>query len=166
MGTSSNRASAVDEFYTRGDFIPGISVDGNCVISVREASKYAVDHAKNKGPILLELNTYRYFGHSMSDPGTSYRTRDEIQETRQKRDPINGFKERLVGLELATQAELKKVDQEVKKMVDEAVQFARTDAEPPRDDMAMFIYSEGTGGESVRGSDLFTQFPTNDRLNF
>ncbi|XP_066915243.1 pyruvate dehydrogenase E1 component subunit alpha, somatic form, mitochondrial-like [Clytia hemisphaerica] len=166
MGTSSNRASAVDEFYTRGDFIPGISVDGNCVISVREASKYAVDHAKNKGPILLELNTYRYFGHSMSDPGTSYRTRDEIQETRQKRDPINGFKERLVGLELATQAELKKVDQEVKKMVDEAVQFARTDAEPPRDDMAMFIYSEGTGGESVRGSDLFTQFPTNDRLKF
>ena len=56
---------------------------------------------------MLELNTYRYFGHSMSDPGTSYRTRDEIQEIRQKRDPINGFKERLVGLELATQAELK-----------------------------------------------------------
>ena len=55
----------------------------------------------------MELNTYRYFGHSMSDPGTSYRTRDEIQETRQKRDPINGFKERLLGLELATQPELK-----------------------------------------------------------
>lgn len=55
----------------------------------------------------MELNTYRYFGHSMSDPGTSYRTRDEIQETRQKRDPINGFKERLLALELATQPELK-----------------------------------------------------------
>ena len=55
----------------------------------------------------MELNTYRYFGHSMSDPGTSYRTRDEIQETRQKRDPINGFKERLVALELVTPPELK-----------------------------------------------------------
>jgi len=166
MGTSSDRASAVDEFYTRGDYIPGLSVDGNCVISVREASKYAVEHAKTKGPILMELNTYRYFGHSMSDPGTSYRTRDEIQETRQKRDPINGFKERLLALELATQPELKAIDQEVKKMVDEAVQFARTDAEPPRDDMGMFIYSEGTDGEMVRGSDMFTMFPTNDRTTF
>ena len=60
-----------------------------------------------KGPILLELNTYRYFGHSMSDPGTSYRTRDEIQETRQKRDPISGFKEKVIELGLVEQSELK-----------------------------------------------------------
>jgi len=166
MGTSSSRASAVDEFYTRGDFIPGISVDGNCVVSVREASKFAVDFAKREGPILMELNTYRYFGHSMSDPGTSYRTRDEIQETRQKRDPINGFKERLIALNLATAPELKTIDQGVKKEVDEAVQFARTDPEPPRDDMAMYIYAEGTDGELVRGSDLFTNFPTNGKMSF
>lgn len=164
MGTSSNRASAVNEFYTRGDFIPGISVDGNCVVSVREASKFAVDWAKNKGPIILELNTYRYFGHSMSDPGTSYRTRDEIQEFRQKRDPISGFKERMLGLGLAKQAELKNIDQAIKKEVDEAVKAARTDPEPPRDDMAMFIYSEGMDGKPVRGSDLFTTFPSNGKM--
>lgn len=166
MGTSSSRASAVNEFYTRGDFIPGISIDGNCVVSVREAARFAVDYVKREGPILLELNTYRYFGHSMSDPGTSYRTRDEIQETRQKRDPINGFKERLISLNLTTAPELKQIDQEVKKEVDEAVAFARSDPEPPRDDMGMFIYSEGTNGQSVRGADLFTQFPTNGKMDF
>ncbi|XP_057306767.1 pyruvate dehydrogenase E1 component subunit alpha, somatic form, mitochondrial-like isoform X2 [Hydractinia symbiolongicarpus] len=164
MGTSSSRASFVDEFYTRGDFIPGIQVDGNCVISVREASKFAVDWTRSgKGPMLLELNTYRYFGHSMSDPGTSYRTRDEIQEIRQKRDPITGFKERITRANLVSSAELKQIDLSVKKEVEEAVFAARNDPEPPVDDMAMFIYSEGTNGERVRGADLFTTFPTNEK---
>lgn len=165
MGTSVDRASAVSEFYTRGDFIPGIQVDGNCVVSVREASKLAVEHTRSgKGPILMELNTYRYFGHSMSDPGTSYRSRDEIQEIRQKRDPITGFKERIIGGNLASAAEIKAIDQEVKKVVDAAVKLARTDPEPPNEDMAMYIYSEGTNGELVRGADLFTQYETNGKM--
>lgn len=162
MGTSSSRASYVNEFYTRGDFIPGIQVDGNCVVSVREASKFAVDWTKTgKGPFILELNTYRYFGHSMSDPGTSYRSRDEVQEIRQKRDPITGFKERILGGNLTDAAEIKGIDQEIKKMVDEAVKGARSDPEPPYEDMAMHIYSESSNGELVRGSDLFTQHVTN-----
>lgn len=165
MGTSSGRASYVNEFYTRGDFIPGIQVDGNCVISVREATRLALEWTRNgKGPMLMELNTYRYFGHSMSDPGTSYRTRDEVTEIRQKRDPITGFKERILTANLVTAAELKAIDTEVKKEIDKADKSARTDPEPPAEDMAMFIYSEGTDGQRVRGSDLYTTFPTNDKM--
>lgn len=162
MGTASSRASYVNEFYTRGDFIPGIQADGNCVIAVREASRFAVDWTKSgKGPFMLELNTYRYFGHSMSDPGTSYRTRDEIQEIRQKRDPITGFKERIIGGNLTNTAELKGIDQEIKKVIDEAVKAARNDPVPPNSDMAMHIQSESMNGELVRGADMFTLYETN-----
>merc|ERR1712142_683135 len=84
---------------------------------------------------MMELLTYRYFGHSMSDPGTSYRTRGEIQDVRQRRDPINGFKERIITANLVTAADLKAIDQEVKKELDAADKASRTDPEPPNEDM-------------------------------
>lgn len=78
------------------------------VLAVREATRFAVDYCTSgKGPIILETVTYRYSGHSMSDPGTSYRTREEIQEVRQTRDPITGFKERVLNSNLVTQEEIK-----------------------------------------------------------
>lgn len=78
------------------------------VLAVREASKFAVDWcSKGKGPLVMETVTYRYSGHSMSDPGTSYRTREEIQEVRQTRDPITSFKEKIINANLATPEELK-----------------------------------------------------------
>lgn len=84
------------------------------ILSVREALRYCVDYCttggpsgQGRGPLVLEVATYRYHGHSMSDPGTSYRTRDEIQEVRQTRDPIMLFKERIVGADLVTAEELK-----------------------------------------------------------
>jgi len=78
------------------------------VLAVREASKFAVDHCVNgNGPILLETVTYRYSGHSMSDPGTSYRTRAEIQAVRMTRDPITSFKEKILSTNLATVDDLK-----------------------------------------------------------
>lgn len=78
------------------------------VLAVREATRFAVDYCvSGKGPLVMEAATYRYSGHSMSDPGTSYRTREEIQEVRQTRDPITGFKERILNANLVTQEELK-----------------------------------------------------------
>lgn len=108
MGTSAERASASVDYYKRGDYVPGIWVDGMDVVAVREAAKFAIDHCDSgKGPIVLETATYRYSGHSMSDPGTSYRTRDEVQEVRQTRDPITSFREKILNNNLATAEELK-----------------------------------------------------------
>lgn len=108
MGTSAERSSASVEYYKRGDYVPGIWVDGMDVLAVREAAKFAIEHCDSgKGPILLETATYRYSGHSMSDPGTSYRTREEIQEVRQSRDPITSFREKILNNELATAEEIK-----------------------------------------------------------
>jgi pyruvate dehydrogenase E1 component alpha subunit len=92
------------ELSTIRDF----QVDGMDVLAVREATRFAIDHcATGKGPMVMEVVTYRYSGHSMSDPGTSYRSRDEIQEVRQTRDPITGFRERMLSTNLATADELK-----------------------------------------------------------
>lgn len=108
MGTSAERSSASVDYYKRGDYVPGIWVDGMDVVAVREAAKFAIEHCDSgKGPIVLETATYRYSGHSMSDPGTSYRTRDEIQEVRQTRDPITSFREKILNNDLATAEELK-----------------------------------------------------------
>ncbi|XP_034172765.1 pyruvate dehydrogenase E1 component subunit alpha, somatic form, mitochondrial-like isoform X3 [Osmia lignaria lignaria] len=106
MGTAIHRHSANTKFYTRGDLIPGVKVDGMKVADVCEAIKFARDHAVRRGPIILEMVTYRYFGHSMSDPGTSYRTREEVKSVRDERDPIKLFIQVLVENGLKTTAEI------------------------------------------------------------
>ncbi|XP_015589767.1 probable pyruvate dehydrogenase E1 component subunit alpha, mitochondrial isoform X2 [Cephus cinctus] len=143
MGTSVERASASTEYYTRGDYVPGIWVDGMDVLAVREASRFAVDHCTSgKGPIVMETATYRYSGHSMSDPGTSYRTREEIQEVRQTRDPITSFKERILNANLVSAEELKKLESEIRKTVDDAVKIAKADKEIPLNELTTDIYAE------------------------
>lgn len=151
MGTSAERASANTSYYTRGDYVPGIWVDGMDVLAVREATRYAVEHASGgKGPILMEMATYRYSGHSMSDPGTSYRSRDEIQEVRQKRDPITSFKEKILTTGLVTEAEIKAIDAEVKKDVDEAHKKARGDSGINIDELTWDIYANDENLKLVR----------------
>merc|ERR1739848_667115 len=120
MGTAQDRHSASTEFYKRGDYIPGVHVDGMDILAVREATRFAIDYCskQEKGPLVFEISTYRYHGHSMSDPGTSYRTRDEVQEVRQTRDPILGFKEKVVAAGLADAEELKKMEMDIRKSID------------------------------------------------
>ena len=81
MGTSVSRAAANTKFYTRGDTIPGIRVDGLNVLAVREATRWLAEYIRaGNGPVVLELDTYRYRGHSMTDPGTTYRSKEEIMK--------------------------------------------------------------------------------------
>lgn len=155
MGTSSERASASTNYYSRGDYIPGIWVDGMDVLAVREASRFAIDFINSgKGPIVLETATYRYSGHSMSDPGTSYRTRDEIQEVRQTRDPITSFKEKIINSGLAAADELKKIDGEIKGIVDDATKKAKAEDEVGTDELVGDIYSNVLETD-VRGTTPF-----------
>ncbi|XP_063919836.1 probable pyruvate dehydrogenase E1 component subunit alpha, mitochondrial isoform X2 [Zophobas morio] len=142
MGTSAERAAANTAYYTRGDVIPGIWVDGMDVLAVREAARFAVEHcATGKGPVVMEAATYRYSGHSMSDPGTSYRTRDEIQEVRQTRDPITSFKEKIITANLVTAEELKTIDTEIRSVVDEATKKAKADKEIAMEELTADISS-------------------------
>eukprot|EP00090_Calanus_glacialis_P041017 TRINITY_DN7192_c0_g1_i1.p1 TRINITY_DN7192_c0_g1~~TRINITY_DN7192_c0_g1_i1.p1 ORF type:complete len:404 (-),score=99.27 TRINITY_DN7192_c0_g1_i1:73-1284(-) len=152
MGTSEDRHSASTEFYKRGDYIPGIHVDGMDILAVREAARFAIDYCsvQEKGPLVFEISTYRYHGHSMSDPGTSYRTRDEVQEVRQTRDPITGFRDRLVGAELAEVSELKAIEIEVKKAVDADVKKAKADGQIGEEELFYDIYENNLGGK-IRG---------------
>jgi len=157
MGTSVDRAAASIDYYTRGDYIPGIWIDAMDVLAVREALRYAVDYCRSgKGPLVIEAQTYRYGGHSMSDPGTSYRTRDEVQDVRSKRDPITGFRDRLISANLATAEELKSMDIAVRREIDEAVKIAKSDPEIPVQEMYNNIYSVVPDNYEVRGCDAFT----------
>ena len=131
MGTSVNRSSAEDQLYRRGDSfrIAGLQVDGMDVLAVRGAAETALEWVRSgKGPILLELKTYRYRGHSMSDPA-KYRSREEVQAVRDKSDPIDHAKKELEAMGVGD-ADLKAIDNEIKKTVVEAADFAEQAPEP------------------------------------
>ena len=132
MGTSVTRSSALTDFSKRGSSfnIPGAKVDGMDVRAVKAAADMALEHARSgKGPFLLEMETYRYRGHSMSDPA-KYRSKDELEQMRNEHDPIEQVKRRLIEKKWASEEELKKMDAEVRAIVNEAAEFATHDPEP------------------------------------
>jgi len=136
MGTSVNRASSEDQLYRRGESfrIPGIQVDGMDVLAVRGAAEEAVAWVRaGKGPVLLELKTYRYRGHSMSDPA-KYRSRDEVQSVRDKSDPIDHLKRELEAAGVS-EDELKKLEKDIRAIVAEAADFAEQSPEPEADEL-------------------------------
>ena len=131
MGTAVNRASSEDQFHRRGESfrIPGIQVDGMDVLACRGAAEEALAWTRaGKGPIILEMKTYRYRGHSMSDPA-KYRTRDEVQAVRDRSDPIDRVKKLLEEAGVAADA-LKGVEADIRARVNEAADFAENTPEP------------------------------------
>lgn len=132
MGTSVSRASAQTDFSQRGASfnIPGYQVDGMDVRAVKAAADEAVEHCRTgKGPMILEMLTYRYRGHSMSDPA-KYRSKDEVQKMRSEHDPIEQVRARLLEKKWASEDELKQVDKDVRDVVADSADFAQSDPEP------------------------------------
>ena len=144
MGTSVARSSSETHLFKRGASfnIPGVEVDGMDVVAVRDAGLAAAEHARSgKGPFILEMKTYRYRGHSMSDPG-KYRTREEIDAVRKTRDPIEHLQERLESQDLIDEATMKAIDAEVKSIIADSAEFARTAPEPEPAELYTDVYVE------------------------
>lgn len=136
MGTSTTRHAA-GELYRRGEGygIPGEQVDGMNVFAVRNAARQAIDYVRGgNGPYILEMMTYRYRGHSMSDPA-KYRTKDELNEYKNEHDPILQVKDMLLATDDVTEDEIKGIEKEIKTIVNEAAQFAQESPEPEPDEL-------------------------------
>lgn len=143
MGTAVKRGSAETHFYRRGTGfrIPGLPVDGMNVLEVRQATNIALEYVRaGNGPVLLELNTYRYRGHSMSDPA-KYRTREEVQEMREKHDPIDHARDELLKRGM-TDEQIKAIDKRLRGVVVEAADFAENSPEPDLSELATDILVE------------------------
>jgi pyruvate dehydrogenase E1 component alpha subunit len=143
MGTSVQRASASIELHRRGEAygIPGKAVDGMDVLAVRQAAEAAVAHARNDGPVIVEALTYRYRGHSMSDPA-KYRSRQEVQEVRAERDPIDRLRKNILDSGLADENAFKAIDKDIRAVVNEAASFAQDSPEPDPAELFTDVYRD------------------------
>ncbi|CAN6170407.1 unnamed protein product [Urochloa humidicola] len=148
MGTAEWKASKSPAYYKRGDYVPGLKVDGMDVLAVKQACKFAKDHVLENGPIILEMDTYRYHGHSMSDPGSTYRTRDEIAGIRQERDPIERVRKLILAHDFATAQELKDMEKDIRKQVDAAIAKAKESPMPDPSELFTNVYVNDCGLES------------------
>jgi pyruvate dehydrogenase E1 component alpha subunit len=143
MGTSVKRSTKSKTLYERGLAygIEGEQVDGMDVLAVKAAGQKATEHCRaGKGPYILEVMTYRYRGHSMSDPA-KYRTREEVQKMRDERDPINHVRDLLLTGKHASEDDLKAIDKEVKGIINDAAQFSQDSPEPALEELYTDIYA-------------------------
>lgn len=141
------------EYYKRGHYIPGLRVDGMDVLAVFAALKYGRDFVKKgNGPLVYEYVTYRYAGHSMSDPGIAYRSREELQKNRAN-DPLTNLKMRLVDWGIMTEDEAKAIEKEVKRIINEEVKQAEQMPAPEATLDILFedIYVPGSEPAQRRG---------------
>jgi pyruvate dehydrogenase E1 component alpha subunit len=144
MGTAQTRSTSSPDIYTRGAAfgIPGQAVDGMNVLEVKAAGDTAVKHCRaGNGPYILEVKTYRYRGHSMSDPA-KYRTREEVQKMREERDPIEYIRSLLLTGKHATEDDLKAIDKDIKKVVNASTEFAKESPEPDLSELWTDIYAK------------------------
>lgn len=154
MGTSASRSSAMTDYYKRGQYIPGLKINGMDCLAVKAAVQYGRKWcAEGNGPLVYEFVTYRYGGHSMSDPGTTYRTREEVQRMRSSNDPISGLKQKLLDWEVVTEDELKELDKDARNLVDEEVAIAEKMDPPDPTPKILFedIYVTGSEPQFLRG---------------
>jgi pyruvate dehydrogenase E1 component alpha subunit len=154
MGTSAARSSALTEYYKRGQYIPGIKVNGMDVLATKAAVQYGKNYAiSGNGPLVFEYVTYRYGGHSMSDPGTTYRSREEIQRMRSTNDPIAGLKQKMLEWGVTSEEELKGIDKEARAYVDAEVSEAEQMVAPENSSRNLFedIYVRGSEPKWMRG---------------
>ena len=144
MGTAQSRSTSSPDIFTRGEAfgISGQAVDGMNVIEVKAAGERAVKHCRaGNGPFILEVKTYRYRGHSMSDPA-KYRTREEVQKMREERDPIEYVRSLLLTGKHATEDDLKAIDKDIKKVVNASTDFAKESPEPDLSELWTDIYAQ------------------------
>ena len=144
MGTSQQRSTSSAEIYERGHAfgIPGESVDGIDVLAVKAAGEAAVAHCRSgKGPYILEIKTYRYRGHSMSDPA-KYRTREEVQKVREEKDAIEHVRDLLLTGKHCNEEDLKAIDKEIKAVVNKSAEFAKESPEPALEELWTDIYAQ------------------------
>jgi len=151
MGTSAEGSSSNTDYYTRGDYVPGLKIDAMDVLAVKNATAYARQFALENGPIVLEMETYRYHGHSMSDPDTTYRQKDEIKLMRNS-CPILQLKAQMVTAGFADEAELKALEKGIRKEVTASIAKAEASGQPGQDQLIANIYSEPS--VDVRGCDI------------
>ena len=143
MGTAQERSTSSPEIYTRGEAfgIKGEAVDGMDVIAVKTAGDKAADYCRaGKGPYILEIKTYRYRGHSMSDPA-KYRTREEVQKMRAQRDPIEAVRTLLISEKHATDEEIKTIDKEIKEIINACAEYAKDSPEVSAGELWTDIYA-------------------------
>ena len=143
MGTAQERSTSSPEIYTRGEAfgIKGEAVDGMDVIAVKTAGDKAANYCRaGKGPYILEIKTYRYRGHSMSDPA-KYRTREEVQKMRAQRDPIEAIRTLLVSEKHATDEEIKTIDKEIKEIINACAEYAKDSPEVSAEELWTDVYA-------------------------
>ncbi len=143
MGTAQRRSTSTPALHTRGEAfgIPGQEVDGMDVLAVKAAGEKAAAHCRSgEGPYILEMKTYRYRGHSMSDPA-KYRTREEVSKMREEHDPIDGLRKLIIENKAAEEDAIKEIDKEVRSTINEAAQFAQESPEPDESELWTDVYA-------------------------
>jgi len=143
MGTSIDRHSSHSDYYKMGNHIPGLRIDGMNLLAVKQGMAFVRDFCSSgNGPMYVEMMTYRYHGHSMSDPGTTYRNREEIAFTRSTRDPLEFVKKTMIDAGFADADEVKKVEKQIRREVQEEVTKAKGWNRPSREDLFKHVYAK------------------------
>lgn len=153
MGTSVERASHKTELMSKFRGYPGLNIDGQNTFLMREATKFCKDFVIKNGPMFLEIDTYRYQGHSMSDPGITYRKREEIEQVKSSRDCIDKVKRVILDHSLATEKELKTIEKQIRAEIEKDIEKIKKDPMPSMEEMYTNIYVNNEP-HFIRGAEI------------